>query len=88
MSKHVLTALCVVIASALPAHGAEPRRFEFSEPHMGTQFKIILYAEDEQTARAAARRSLAATTARGGARRSLAATAGAALMMAGLAPVS
>jgi thiamine biosynthesis lipoprotein len=37
------------------ACAAEPRQFVYSEVHMGTQFKIVLYAEDEtQASRAAA----------------------------------
>jgi thiamine biosynthesis lipoprotein len=51
----ILTILSVLTMSANTVHGAEPRRFEFSEPHMGTQFKIILYADDEQQARAASK---------------------------------
>jgi thiamine biosynthesis lipoprotein len=36
---------------------AEPplKRFTFDEPHMGTRFRIILYAADEETARKASR---------------------------------
>jgi FAD:protein FMN transferase len=30
--------------------GLEPRRFEFTEPHMGTAFTIVLYTGDEATA--------------------------------------
>jgi thiamine biosynthesis lipoprotein len=35
-----------------PLSAAEPRltRFTFTEPHMGTRFKIVLYAADEATA--------------------------------------
>jgi FAD:protein FMN transferase len=39
---------------ALLSAAAPPQRFVFSEPHMGTIFKIVLYADDEkQAARAA-----------------------------------
>lgn len=40
-----------------PALSAEPRlnRYRFTEPHMGTQFHIILYAADEPTAQKAAK---------------------------------
>jgi thiamine biosynthesis lipoprotein len=30
---------------------AEPTRFEYSQPHMGTQFRIVLYAPDEARAK-------------------------------------
>jgi thiamine biosynthesis lipoprotein len=55
MRASVLTILSALTVLAYRADGAEPRRFEFSEPHMGTQFKIILYANDEQQARAASK---------------------------------
>lgn len=31
-------------------HGAEPTRFEFEQPQMGTKFRIVLYAPDKTTA--------------------------------------
>jgi thiamine biosynthesis lipoprotein len=42
---------------SLAAAGAEPplTRFTFVEPHMGTRFRIVLYAPDEATARKAGR---------------------------------
>src|SRR5437868_848984 len=36
-------------------HESKPARFTFTEPHMGTMFKIVLYASDEPTASRAAR---------------------------------
>lgn len=36
------------------AESASPRRFEFSEVHMGTEFRIVLYAADETIAKGAA----------------------------------
>ncbi len=39
--------------------GARLSRFTFSEPHMGTRFKIILYAPDEPTAKRAAKAAFA-----------------------------
>ena len=33
----------------------EPGRFEFEEPHMGTKFRIVLYAKDRESADKAAR---------------------------------
>jgi thiamine biosynthesis lipoprotein len=32
------------------AMAADPMRFEFEQPHMGTKFRIVLYAPDKQTA--------------------------------------
>src|SRR5688500_13828454 len=34
--------------------GAELPRYQFTQPHMGTQFRIVLYAADEATATKAA----------------------------------
>ncbi len=44
-----------VLAAALLGSG-EPtlKRYEFTEPHMGTRFRIVLYAPDQDTARKAA----------------------------------
>lgn len=41
---------------AVPAAG-EPTRFEFSEPHMGTEFRILFYASDSTLAQLAARQA-------------------------------
>ncbi len=50
--------LAALAALAIPAlgPGGEPEltRFEFSQAHMGTQFKIVLYAPDNSTATRAA----------------------------------
>jgi FAD:protein FMN transferase len=32
------------------SRAAEPQRFEYEEPHMGTKFRIVLYAPDKPTA--------------------------------------
>jgi len=60
MAKHLLAGLCflVVLASyysgpALADPDPSPLRFTFTEPHMGTRFKIIVYAPDESRAKAA-----------------------------------
>jgi len=37
----------------------EPERFEFEEPHMGTKFRIVLYAADRATADVAAKAGFA-----------------------------
>jgi thiamine biosynthesis lipoprotein len=48
-----LVALVFVIAA--PAAGGEPARYEYREPHMGTEFTVTLYAADQAQAVAAAR---------------------------------
>ena len=42
------------ILAMLAAQAKQPAlaRFTYSEPHMGTRFKVILYAEDEAKAKA------------------------------------
>ena len=55
MSKLHLASLLSLLV--LPPVGAaeSPSRFAFTEPHMGTRFKIIVYAPDEATATKAAK---------------------------------
>jgi thiamine biosynthesis lipoprotein len=48
-----------VLFASLPAAAAEPQRFEFTEPHMGTSARIVLYAADEASAKAAAKAAFA-----------------------------
>jgi thiamine biosynthesis lipoprotein len=62
----VACALCAAAAFGFAARppgqsaGAEPaKRFEFVEPHMGTRFRIVLYAADEGAARRAAEAAFA-----------------------------
>ena len=45
----------LVLASLL----APPERFEFTEAHMGTRFRMVMYAPDEATASKAARAAFA-----------------------------
>ena len=47
--------LALTMAAPGPADGPPPRRFEFAEPHLGTAFSIVLYTDDEATARRASR---------------------------------
>ena len=42
--------LLVVVGSGHAA-GSDVSRFTFAEPHMGTRFKIIIYAPDESCAK-------------------------------------
>ncbi len=51
-----LTPILCFLALLVPATGAvasPPRRFEFREVHMGTEFKLILYTNAEDSARRA-----------------------------------
>jgi thiamine biosynthesis lipoprotein len=54
MTRFIFSCLCLVLPAAA-SFAAEPAltRFEYSEPHMGTKFQVIVYAADEKTARAA-----------------------------------
>ena len=54
----VLTWLWVLFGFA-PSADAQPTRFEFSRPQMGSRFGIVLYAENEATARQAAEAAFA-----------------------------
>ena len=45
----------VALFFCLPLCAGELQRFEFVEPHMGTLFRITLYASDAESARAASR---------------------------------
>jgi thiamine biosynthesis lipoprotein len=49
--------LALQACAGLSTARAEPplKRFAFDEPHMGTRFRILLYAADEETARNASR---------------------------------
>jgi thiamine biosynthesis lipoprotein len=57
----LLSAALFTLAWSQACAGDEPplARYEFREPHMGTEFKIILYTADEPTATAAARAAFA-----------------------------
>ncbi len=51
--------LLCVFALALPSPAADPARFEYEEPHMGTKVRIVLYTADKATADAAAKAAFA-----------------------------
>src|SRR5439155_24417582 len=63
MLKHYfLAGFCIFAALAVSGRGGPPpglERFTFTEPHMGTLFKIVLYAPDEATAKKAAKAAFA-----------------------------
>ncbi len=51
--------LWLCVAGSLGGGEPELKRFEYSEPCMGTTFRIVLYAKDEATARRAAKAAFA-----------------------------
>jgi thiamine biosynthesis lipoprotein len=61
MAKVLPLSLAGLLLLAAGAAAAEPAlaRFTYTEPHMGTRFKIIVYAPDEATAGPAAREAFA-----------------------------
>jgi thiamine biosynthesis lipoprotein len=61
IKHHFIGIVLVLSAMAAITRGDDPRlqRFTFSEPHMGTLFKIVLYAPDEATAKKAAKAAFA-----------------------------
>src|SRR5882672_1137799 len=68
MAKHLFAGLCFFAvlsayypAPALISKDSDPplTRFTFTEPHMGTRFKLIVYAPDEKTANAGAKAAFA-----------------------------
>jgi thiamine biosynthesis lipoprotein len=50
-----LAAFLVLLAAAPATRAADPQRFEYEEPHMGTKFRVVLYAPDREAADRAAR---------------------------------
>ncbi len=57
MLKHLTLSLLILPAGLLGVNALQPReltRYTFAEPHMGTTFRIVLYAADEPTAKKAA----------------------------------
>jgi len=64
MRVHLFAVCCIVAAALVAVNALDPararsgeslRRFEFSEPHMGTTFRIVFYAPNETVAKEAAR---------------------------------
>jgi thiamine biosynthesis lipoprotein len=52
-------ALALLFAPALTPSRAGLTRFEYTEPHMGTTFRVVLHAPDQASADAASRRAFA-----------------------------
>src|SRR6476619_2472790 len=48
-------AFLVLLATAPATRAADPQRFEYEEPHMGTKFRVVLYAADKEKADQAAK---------------------------------
>src|SRR5437588_706459 len=62
MLKHLCSSLLILLGGLCSISALQPaelRRYVFSEPHMGTTFRIILYAPDEATAKKAAKAAFA-----------------------------
>src|SRR5215203_2322702 len=62
MLKHVIISLWILLGSLLGVNALQPpelQRYVFTEPHMGTTFRIVLYAPDEATAKKAAKAAFA-----------------------------
>jgi thiamine biosynthesis lipoprotein len=61
MSRYASLTLAALLLSALTGAAAEPilMRYSYTEQHMGTRFKILLYAPDQAGADAAARAAFA-----------------------------
>ena len=58
MLKHLAISLLILLVGLAGVNALQPAeltRYEFTEPHMGTKFRIVLYARDEATAKAAAK---------------------------------
>jgi thiamine biosynthesis lipoprotein len=50
MNKRSSIAILFAMICVSPVRSAELSRFEFEEPHMGTKFRIVLFAPDQATA--------------------------------------
>ena len=61
MSKILLTTLAIFLVSPFQVQAADPvlTRFSYVEPHMGTRFKILVYAPDETAAQRASQAAFA-----------------------------
>ncbi len=59
MNKPAWLGVLLGLSGFSSSWAAEPRRFEYEEPHMGTKFRIVLYAPDQATADKAAKAGFA-----------------------------
>ncbi|HVG38512.1 MAG TPA: FAD:protein FMN transferase, partial [Pyrinomonadaceae bacterium] len=53
----VAAAVFLLLAGSVFAKGSGWPRYEFSEPHMGTTFRLVFYAPDKRSAERAARKA-------------------------------
>src|SRR5258708_1430735 len=57
MLKHLTISLLILLCGLAGVNALQPpklQRYAFTEQHMGTTFRIVLYAKDEATAKQAA----------------------------------
>jgi thiamine biosynthesis lipoprotein len=62
MLRHLIYSLLILFGGLLGVKALQPpplQRFVFTEPHMGTTFRIVLYTVDEATAKKAAKAAFA-----------------------------
>jgi thiamine biosynthesis lipoprotein len=59
MNGRVSLAILAALAAMSSARAQAPARFEYAEPHMGTTFRIVLYAPERAAADAAAKAGFA-----------------------------
>ncbi len=55
LARRLAVAVALGVALGGVAEGSGPRRFEYTEPHMGTAFTLVLYSADEALASRACR---------------------------------
>lgn len=58
LPRLILLATLSALWAATSCPGADLERFEFRETHMGTEFKIVVYTDEEASARSASRAAL------------------------------
>src|SRR3989442_1400074 len=62
MLQHLCISLLILVGGLASVNSWQPaalKRFVFTEPHMGTTFRIVFYAPDEATAKKAAKAAFA-----------------------------
>lgn len=68
MRAHAIASCCIIFVALVAVNAIDPprpphepglQRYEFSEPHMGTTFRIVLYAPSEDIAKTAAKAAFA-----------------------------
>ncbi|HZZ77644.1 MAG TPA: FAD:protein FMN transferase [Gemmataceae bacterium] len=62
MARHLIFSLLILFGGLIAVNACQPTvltRYTFTEPHMGTTVRIVLYAPDEATAKKAAKAAFA-----------------------------